>query len=211
MGILVRDSPGSRQRRRRATLCAASCLLVLSVLLFLSVGALLSSPAEAPQRADVVVVLGGDPGLSGRYSRGRDLLQSGYSSRFLLMSPTVQQVRDARDRFGDVDTVDSMPAPGSWGEALATRQWMRANGCRSALVVSDPPHMGRLLYAWGSVFRGTGLGYRLVATQPSWWSSWRWWRDPIASNFVRSELVKFTGYVLLYRFGFGLDTDAYGM
>ena len=44
-----------------------------------------------------------------------------------------------------------------WGEAITMRARMEAEGWRSVLVVSDPPHMLRLRYTWGSIFRGSNL------------------------------------------------------
>ena len=76
------------------------------------------------------------------------------------------------------------------------------NGKALRVVVSDPPHMLRLRYTWGSVLRGTGMDYTLVATAPPWWPGWRWWRNPGASDFVGNEVLKLGYYVLRYRFGF---------
>jgi len=88
-----------------------------------------------------------------------------------------------------------------------TRNRMEAAGLRSVIVVSDPPHMLRLKYTWGSIFRGTNLEYVLVATAPQWWSDSRWWQDERAANFVRSETVKLGYYVAKYRFNFLREGD----
>ncbi len=69
------------------------------------------------------------------------------------------------------------------------------------MVVSDPPHMLRLRYTWGSVLRGTGLAYTLVATSPPWWPGWRWWRTTESASFVGNEVLKLGYYVVRYRFG----------
>ena len=165
-------------------------------------GALLSWPAGEPREADAVVVLGGDGNLSlGRYARGRALVQAGYSRRLILFYPSADELRDARATVPEVEVVACMPAPGSWGEAKVVSERMQAEGMRSVMVVSDPPHMLRLRYTWGSVLRGTGLDYTLVATNPPWWPGWRWWRNPGASDFVGNEVLKLGYYVVRYRFG----------
>jgi hypothetical protein len=97
--------------------------------------------------------------------------------------------------------VNGKPLRISWGEAKTTRDRMRANGWRSALVVSDPPHLLRLKYAWSSHFAWTGLSYTLIATQPPWWSAWRWWANQSSSNFVGAEVLKLGYYLVRYRFG----------
>ena len=73
-----------------------------------------------------------------------------------------------------VEIVDSMDERGSWGEALAVRARMQAEGLRSVMVVGDPP----------------------------WRPGWRWWRNPEASGFVGNEVLKLGYYVVRYRFGF---------
>ena len=95
--------------------------------------------------------------------------------------------RHALAQVPGVEFVESMQAPGgsgSWGEALAVRDRMQAEGLRTVMVVSDPPHMLRLSYTWGSILRGTGLDYTLVATNPPWWRCWSLvacWRRPRSS------------------------------
>jgi uncharacterized SAM-binding protein YcdF (DUF218 family) len=199
-----------KARDRRATLAltvlvAFLCLPVLALLGFFATGALLSAPAGEPRHVDAVVVLGGDEGTGGRYARGRDWVLAGYSQRLILFYPSAAQISDVKATAPGVEIVGSTTAPGSsgsWGEAIAVRQLMQAEGLRSVMVVSDPPHMLRLLYTWGSVLRGTGLHYTLVATTPPWWPGWRWWRNPEASDFVGKEVLKLGYYVVRYRFGF---------
>jgi hypothetical protein len=169
---------------------------------FLLAGVLLSSPAAAPHTVDAVVVLGGDGRLSlERYARGRDLVLAGYSKRLILFYPSADDLRDASARVPEVEVVACMPAPGSWGEAKVVSERMQAEGMRSVMVVSDPPHMLRLRYTWGSILRGTGLHYTLVATTPPWWPGWHWWASLDAAQFVGSEVLKLGYYMAKYRFG----------
>jgi uncharacterized SAM-binding protein YcdF (DUF218 family) len=182
-------------------LVAFLCLPVLALLGFFATGALLSAPAGEARHVDAVVVLGGDGGMGGRYVLGRDLVLAGYSKRLILVYPSAGQISDAQATLTGLEIVDSTPATGSWGEAMAVRQLMKAEGLRSVMVVSDPPHMLRLRYTWGSVLRGTGMDYTLVATTPPWWPGWRWWRNPGASDFVGNEVLKLGYYVVRYRFG----------
>ena len=192
-----------RAKVAMTALVAFLCLPELALLGFFTAGALLAAPAGEARHGDVVVVLGGDGGVGGRYARGRDLVLAGYSKRLILLYPSAAEIKDATARVPGVEIVDSTPAQGSWGEAEAVRQRMLAEGLRSVIVVSDPPHMLRLRYTWGSILRGTGLDYTLVATSPPWWPGWRWWRNPQASSFVGNEVLKLGGYVLKYRFGLG--------
>ena len=70
-----------------------------------------------------------------RYARAMELVRGGYAQRLILLYPSAEQLRDARARLPGVEVVESMPAPGSWGEALAVRQVMQAQGLGSVIVV----------------------------------------------------------------------------
>lgn len=78
---------------------------------------------------------------------------------------------------------------------------MQANGWRSARVVSDPPHLLRVNYAWFSNFWDSDFSYTLIASNPPWWSAWRWWANPQSSSFVGDEVLKLGYCVARYRFG----------
>ncbi len=66
----------------------------------------------------------------------------------------------------------------------------------------DPPHLLRVRYTFGSIFRGSDMRYTLMASNPPWWSAWRWWQHPRAAAFADSEFLKLGFYVVQYRFGF---------
>ena len=148
-----------------------------------------------------VVVLGGG---ADRYPRGRDLVLAGYSKRLLVIGANEQERKDqlARPPFAEL-LFDNTPR-NSWEEARAVRAHMQAKGWHTALVVSDPPHLLRVAYAWSSALRGTDLSYTLVSSDPPWWPGWRWWRHPSASSFVGDEVLKLGFYLLRYPFGFSI-------
>jgi hypothetical protein len=188
------------QRTRLMFLLAFLCMPALALCAYFTAGIVLSLPAELPRHVDVVVVLGGDAGTGGRYARGRDLVLAGYSERLILIHPSVSQRKDAAAKVPSVEIVDSFLSRNSWEEAKTVRARMEAEGLRSVMVVSDPPHMLRLRYAWGSIFRGSDLAYQLIATSPPWWSEWRWWRNTESASFVRNEVLKLGYYIVHYRF-----------
>jgi len=187
----------------RLTLWLVFAFLLLpevSLLGYLTAGAVLAAPSGVPHAADAVVVLGGD-GTDWRYTRGRELIRAGYSKQLVLIEPNAVDRKDALANLPGVVIWDDVLPGNSWGEAQVTRKRMQANGWKSVLVVSDPPHMLRLRYAWFSNFRGSDLSYTLIATNPPWWSAWRWWANPLSNSFVENEVLKLGYYVLRYRFG----------
>lgn len=172
----------------------------VALLGFFTVGTVLSYPASPPQRADVIVVLGGS-GHGERYARGQELLRAGFAQRLVLIDPTTAERKEALQNLPGVLIWDDVVPANSWGEAKAGRSRMQANGWRTALVVSDPPHLLRVGYAWSSNLWGAGLSYTLISANPPWWSAWRWWENPYSSSFVGDEVLKMGYYVLRYRFG----------
>lgn len=174
-------------------------VLLLVVLGCYFAGVILCRNEDLPSRVDLVVVLGGDDGA--RYVRGRELLSKGFSNRLLLFNAT-QDVRDSalRSLSGIELSFNEIPR-NTWQEANVTRVVMRKNCFTSVIVVSDPPHLLRMRYAWFSNFHGKGISYLLIASNPSWWDARRWWSDPMARRFVLTELPKLIYYFLNYRFG----------
>ena len=167
---------------------------------FLAAGALLASPAALPQRADLVVVLGGGPD-GARYKRGRQLVLDGFSTSMWQSNPKAVERVDALGKLPGVGVhFDSVPG-NTWQEAQAVQEWMQSHGYKSALVVSDPPHLLRVGYAFASNLWGNGLRFTLVASEPTWWSAWSWWTNQQSELFVKAEVVKLGYYLVRYRFG----------
>lgn len=156
-------------------------------------------PASKPVAADVVIVLGG--GDSSRYRKGVELVEQGFANTLVLIQPHASELKDAKSRVGRIKVWNEVYPGNTWGEAGMGRVQMQANGWRKALVVSDPPHLLRVQYAWWSQLWGAGLDFALVASEPDWWSAWRWWSNPKAASFVGDEFLKLGYYVLRYRFG----------
>lgn len=189
-----------RQRVFMFALIAVLSLPEIALLGFFTVGAVLSYPASTPQTADVIVVLGGD-GSNGRYTRGLELLRASYSRHLVLIEPNADDRKHALANVPGVEIWDDISPGNSWGEAKAGRSRMQANGWRTALVVSDPPHLLRVGYAWSSNLWGAGLSYTLISANPPWWTAWRWWANPHSSIFVGEEVLKLGYYLVRYRFG----------
>ena len=65
-------------------------------------------------------------------------------------------------------------------------------------MVSDLYRMRRLSWAWGRVFRDSGLEFSLVASSPPWWDADRWWRDENSALEVVNEYIKLAYYLVKY-------------
>jgi len=190
------------------TFAILATVLLCAGISLVCVGWLLALPAGSAAVADAVVVLGGG-GDNERFLRGRTLVSEGLSSRLVLIHPSLPEVAEAKSLLAVVGLrpanlfVDDRPAENTWQEAVSARRLMTEQGWTRVLVVSDPPHLLRVNYAWSSVFAGTGLSFTLIRTDPTWWTDWRWWRNPRATLFVKEEVLKLAYYLARYRFGVG--------
>jgi uncharacterized SAM-binding protein YcdF (DUF218 family) len=141
-------------RRWPKALAALLLLTTVAVLRFLGLGRWVSAGTSAPERADLLVALGGDDGA--RVRKVAALVQGGYAPTVLITgldgSPadTRRHYLEWRARLlveagvPPQRLVFEGTANNSYQEAIATLALMRARGWKTVLVVSDPPHMRRL-------------------------------------------------------------------
>lgn len=174
--------------------------------IYLGLGFLVSLHSGTPEKADVIVVLGGDNGL--RLKKGIELYNIGYAKNIVLTgidsryySPNRPNWRESRLMEAGVPkeaiTVDIWSET-TWEESENTIDLIKKKGWKSALVVSDPPHMLRLYKTWKKAFTGSSKKFILVATDPEWWNPLVWWHDPYSRRFVLSEVKKNFYYLLAY-------------
>jgi uncharacterized SAM-binding protein YcdF (DUF218 family) len=176
------------------------------LLFFASLGLVVSHYASFPEKTDVIVVLGGDNGL--RVRKGAELYRQGYAKNILLTGIDEKFYRPGHPNWRErmivslgvpkkavrVDTRSKT----TWEEALNTSETMNKKGWKSALVVSDPPHMFRLHQTWNKAFRASPRKFILVATEPAWWNPLLWWKSRKSFQFVISEMKKNLFYTVVY-------------
>ncbi|HXX84537.1 MAG TPA: YdcF family protein [Casimicrobiaceae bacterium] len=164
----------------------------------------LQAPAQAPVRADAIVVLGGDDGA--RALRGLQLYRDGYAPLLVLTGVAHGETAPPVELTWRADFLVARGVPrsalsfefeskSSYAEAVNILAQMRRQRWQRVIVVSDPPHMRRLAWTWAHVFEGSDLKYVLVASDPAWWSPGDWWRDEASGSFVIMEFIKFGYYI----------------
>lgn len=171
---------------------------------FFQVGYFLEAPSQQPEKADLIVPLGG--GSSNRIHKAAELYEQGFAPNVLLIGAggneaiTRPHSSDWRIRFllehgvRDNMLVFDAISTNSWEEAVNTLRLMRERNWRRVLVVSDPPHLRRLAWAWGKVFEGSGKEYLLIAAPLEGWDPGRWWRHDSSARFVVTEVNKLAYY-----------------
>jgi len=170
-------------------------------------GSYLALHASSPTKSDLVVILGG--GWKDRVNKGKWLLRRGYAKHVLLTGMKLKR-NGSGVRFdsryyqllaaginADMIFTDSS-AKNTWQEAHVISALLHANGWRSVIVVTDPPHLRRLTWVCKHVLSGANIKYTLVPTMPQWWDADHWWRNTKSRWFVIWEYIKLIGYRLLY-------------
>lgn len=196
----------SMKRFFKLTLIFFLSVGAVAALFFLSLGILVSQHAANPEKSDIIVVLGGDNGL--RVRKGAELYNAGYAAHILLTGiderfyrPGHPNWRERRIRALGVPKkaikIDTKSAT-TWDEAINTSITMERNGWKSAIVVSDPPHMLRLHQTWSRAFKGSSKKFILVSTNPSWWHRVLWWKEKESCQFVISEIKKNIFYAAVH-------------
>lgn len=195
-------------RRHLPILVGFLVLFLILVLGLLRAGYFLSSPAESPAKADVIVALGGDNG--DRVAMAAKLYSQGLAPRVMLTgleNGSGQLRRDYlnwRVQFLFTQHVPKeaiileLTAVNSWEEAVNTLNLLKQHKWQRVLVVSDPPHMRRLSWVWGKVFKDSGKEFILVSTTPNWWDLAHWWCHEQSESFVMMEYIKLIYYMLKY-------------
>lgn len=179
---------------------------VIGLTVFFSLGFLASYHGGKPEKADVIIVLGGDDGL--RVEKGGRLYNEGYAPNVLVTGidsryykPTQPNWRERRlSELGipeEAILIDTNSET-TWEEARNSIERMKQKEWNSAIVVSDPPHMFRLYHTWSRAVEGSSKKIILVPTEPEWWSPLLWWQNKTSYRFVVSEFQKTLYYAFVH-------------
>lgn len=187
---------------------AGALSIGVTLVSILNIGHWLSAPRNVPAQADIVVALGG--GGIERVQSALHLYKEGYARRVLLTGLERDPERRSNYYFhwrsrllldGGVPSeallFDDRSA-NSYEEANNTALLMKNRQWKTALVISDPPHLRRLAMVWATACARHGLEYRLIATESSTWNAARWWHDKVWAKFVGMELLKLSYYAIAH-------------
>lgn len=215
---------------------ALSSLLIAALIIAIAVlthKAWLPLPArflvvkDNAQKADCVVVLGGD--LYSRFKKTVDLYDAGYARNIIysVLPESDEGVSDylnferkimgqkkipqkelalrtfayfGKDPAGIRFTDGTVTS--TFEEAVAAKKIMLKEGYRSMILVTSDYHMRRALMLFGIVFRGTGIKiYTSTAVNPLYNPS-QWWRKEREVKTIAGEYLSIF-YNLIYHFILG--------
>jgi uncharacterized SAM-binding protein YcdF (DUF218 family) len=165
----------------------------------------LQAPGRPPEKANAIVVLGGDDGE--RSLRAQALYHEGYAPIIVLTGLERGNAAPPARLTWRADFLAANGVPrsalrfevrsrNSYEEATQILALMQKQKWRSVIIVSDPPHMRRLAWTWARVFKDSDLHYVLVASEPEWWSPADWWKYEQSGAFVIMECIKLAYYMV---------------
>jgi uncharacterized SAM-binding protein YcdF (DUF218 family) len=177
-----------KPRRRLAVfgviaLCVAGLLFVFSHRVLWSLGAFLDN-SEPPQKADVIVVIGGDA-RGNRILKAAELVREGYAAKVLVSGQDAMYGRHETDLAIDFAVEHGYPrdefipfrypALSTVDEATADIQQLRELGVHKYILVTSPYHTARA----ARIFRreGSGLEVHTVSAPEPFWQNGEWWKS----------------------------------
>ncbi len=193
------------KRRLVIVLCALLALLILAVAfrsrILWAMGAMLVN-AEAPRKADIVVVLAGDS-AGNRVLKGAELVREGYAPRVYISNGLRffgQSESDAAADFAarrgySRDTmILAHGSPMSTDEESRTIvQELRRLGVHSVLLVTSPSHTARATRLLRRQAPDMEI-HPVAAPDPKWCGGYWWTQRECEKTWFFEEVKTVTGY-----------------
>lgn len=179
-----------------AVLCVAALLLVFSHRVLWSLGAVLDS-SEPPQKADMIVVIGGDT-RGNRILKAAELVRAGYGPKVLVSGQGAMYGRHESDMAVDFAVEHNYPrdefipfrypALSTVDEAAADIRQLRELGVHKYLLVTSAYHTARA----ARIFRrqGADLEVHIVSAPDPYWQNGEWWKSREGRKLWFLEFVK---------------------
>jgi uncharacterized SAM-binding protein YcdF (DUF218 family) len=180
--------------------CAAALLMIFSHRVLWSLGALLDS-SEPPQKADMIVVIGGD--LRGnRILKAAELVREGYGPKVLVSGQDAMFGRHESDMAIDFAVEHNYPrdefiplrypALSTVDEAAADIRQLRELGVHKYILVTSPYHTARAARIFRREGRreGAGLEVHTVSAPEPYWQNGEWWKSREGRKLWLLEFVK---------------------
>lgn len=175
-----------------------SALALLSSFVFFNLGKWIDV-TEEPVKSDIIVCLGG--GTIERVKKSIALLEESYveNNIFLLIGESWYNQPYLKKNYPNLAVIIDESPKNTKEEVLFIKQYMKAQGYKNALIVTDPPHSGRvqLLTFLLTVEGDESMTFRVVGSDVGWWDKDHYWKNKRARDFVKHEIVG-----ILYHFIF---------
>ena len=183
-------------------------LLVIGLALYLARGPILRGVAaawivdEPPEKAQAIVVLGGDSRAGDRVRHAVGLYKAGWAPRIVLsgapirnyFSETELMAREARELGVPAEHLILAPtgATSTLEEAVKLRPLLAERGFRNVIVVTSNFHTRRARQIFVGVYRPRGTIVRVSAAPDLGFDPQTWWRSREGRKLLFLELLKWT-------------------
>jgi len=193
--------------RRSPLLKFLFILVLLTLVLYAGRGVWLSALGDAlihdegPAKADVAVVLAGDP-WGHRLTKGAELVRQGYVPQVVVSGPP--GIYGINEADAAIRWATAKGYPEDWfiplrhtglstrEEAVAVLDMLRERKVTSFLLVTSSYHTGRArrIYLSAERQRGGGPAMRTVASNDRFFSAQHWWQNREGQKSVFFEWAK---------------------
>jgi len=185
---------------------------IISILLFIAFIVFYGKKldvSKTPQKADVIVCLGG--GYIERLKKTVELYKAGYSEHIIITGTGIGVLNSEdevgfwktdyfkKNGIGKAHVVKLKETPNTHAETVALKTYMLRHHLKSALIVSDPPHLKRIDYMIEHLnYTGEGLFVQTVADDVTWWGKSNFCVTPKEIWEAGKEMVGLMYYFVRY-------------
>ncbi len=166
-------------------------LLLLPPFVFLNLGKWMDV-TERPVKSDIIICLGG--GTIDRVKKSIELLEKGYSRQniFILLGESWYNQPYIKKKYPKLQVVIDERPKSTAEEMRFIKQYMKKNGYKSALIVTDPPHTRRasLFLSLVSIGSDNDMTFKMVGSGVSWWDAEHYWDNKRSRGTVIREIIK---------------------
>ena len=146
---------------------------------------------EAPQKSDVIIVLGGD--AANRVPYGAELFKLGYADKVLLSGHAmIGPALSSGIPLSAILMEDQSQT--TFENGKYSLKIVKEQGYKSAIVVTSPYHTRRSSIIFAQLFKGIDLTICPVPYDPT--MTHNWWKDSNSRQFVISEYLKLVWHYL---------------
>lgn len=174
----------------------AVLFLFVLVFIFFNLGKWIDVTQE-PAKSDIIVCLGG--GTIERVKKSLELFEDGYSDKdvFLLLGESWYNQPYIAKHYSKLPIVIDESPKNTREEILYIKEYMRINGYKSALIVTDPPHSRRVAFLMSLHLKESNenVQFRIIGSDVPWWNKEYYYHDKRAITFVKNESLR-----IIYRF-----------
>ncbi|WP_442496922.1 YdcF family protein [Methylobacter sp. sgz302048] len=150
-----------------------------------------------PVNADMIVILGGDPGS--RLRKGLNLYDQGFAHRLLLIDKETSAWahvthNGCKDCVLDGKNVVILSGSTStFTDASIVKTYCLEHGIKSLLVVTDPYHTRRVSLTFSNEFKHSNVSFTVISSDDYNFllsPGNHWWSDPATLEIVWLEMIK---------------------